>query len=157
MALHIDLAAAVTGPVAVLGLGRSGRSAAKSLGQAGITVKAWDDSAPARAAAAAAGIPIHDLREESFDGVRLLVLSPGIPHTWPVPHPVVARARAANIEIVCDVELLMRACPDARYVGVTGTNGKSTTTALIGHILGAAVPTAVGGNIGTPRSEEHTS
>ena len=150
MAQRIDLASTVIGSVAVLGLGRSGRSAARALGQAGIEVKAWDDAASARADAAATGIPIHDLRELSFDSVSLLVLSPGIPHTWPVPHPVVTRARAANVEIVCDVELLMRACPDAHYVGVTGTNGKSTTTALIGHILGAVGPTAVGGNIGTP-------
>ena len=80
-----------------------------------------------------------------------LVLSPGIPHTFPEPHPVVARARAAGVEIIGDVELLFRSQPQAVYVGVTGTNGKSTTTALIGHILAVAgADIRVGGNLGPP-------
>jgi UDP-N-acetylmuramoylalanine--D-glutamate ligase len=79
------------------------------------------------------------------------VLSPGIPHTYPTPHPIAALARNASIEIIGDIELLARSCREARYVGVTGTNGKSTTTALIGHILQEASRTvAVGGNLGTP-------
>ncbi len=150
VAEHIDLASTIAGPVAVLGLGRSGLSAAKALQRAGIEVRAWDDLSHARDRAAADGMAIRDLRTEALDDVRLLVLSPGIPHTWPAPHPIVARARAADIEIVCDVDLLFRACPSAHFVGVTGTNGKSTTTALVGHILAASRPTEVGGNIGIP-------
>ena len=150
MGQPIDLASTVEGPVAILGLGQSGRATASALRRSGIEIRTWDDDADARAAAAALGIPICDLLDHSFDGVRLLVLSPGIPHTWPAPHPAVERARAADVEIVGDIELLMRACPDARYIGVTGTNGKSTTTSLIGHILNDAGPLSVGGNIGKP-------
>jgi UDP-N-acetylmuramoylalanine--D-glutamate ligase len=80
-----------------------------------------------------------------------LVLSPGIPHTYPMPHPVVTRARDAGAEIIGDIELLARTQREAGYVGITGTNGKSTTTALIGHILAlAGRKVAVGGNLGTP-------
>ncbi len=96
-------------------------------------------------------MPIVDLATADFGAIELFVLSPGIPHTHPRPHPIVRRAKAAGCEIVCDIELLARAQPDAAYVGVTGTNGKSTTTALFGHILaGGKRPIAVGGNLGTP-------
>jgi len=79
------------------------------------------------------------------------VLSPGIPHSFPEPHPAVTRARDAGAAIIGDLELLGRAQPEARYIGITGTNGKSTTTALIGHILAAAGQRVeVGGNLGTP-------
>lgn len=138
-------------PWAVLGLGASGRSAATALLAAGRTVWAWDDSGAARATAAAAGIPLVDLATCDLGESAALVLSPGIPHTYPEPHPVAARARAAGVEIIGDVELLFRAQPDARYVGITGTNGKSTTTALIGHIFTAAgTDVRVGGNLGPP-------
>ena len=77
------------------------------------------------------------------------MLSPGIPHTHPEPHPVAAAAKAVGVPIIGDVELLLRALPDRRLVAITGTNGKSTTTALIGHILASAnVPVEVGGNLG---------
>jgi UDP-N-acetylmuramoylalanine--D-glutamate ligase len=83
--------------------------------------------------------------------MRTLVLSPGIPHTHPAPHPVVARARAAGAEIIGDIELLARTQREAAYIGITGTNGKSTTTALLGHIMSAnGRDVAVGGNLGTP-------
>ena len=78
------------------------------------------------------------------------MLSPGIPHRYPEPHPAVRRARAAGIEIIGDIELLGRAQPEARYVGITGTNGKSTTTALLGHILASAGQRVeIGGNLGS--------
>ena len=138
-------------PVALMGLGKSGMATAKALIKSGAEVWAWDDSAERRAEAERAGVPLVDLSEKEFAGVTTLVLSPGIPHTYPRPHPVAARARAAGLEIICDVELLGRSQRAAAFVGITGTNGKSTTTALIGHILGlAGRAVQVGGNLGTP-------
>jgi UDP-N-acetylmuramoylalanine--D-glutamate ligase len=138
-------------PVAVLGLGKSGRTAAEALQRSGAEVRAWDDKAETRDAAAKAGIPIVDLMAMDWSEVPTLVLSPGIPHSFPKPHPVVTRAKAANAEIVCDVELLARAQREAAYLGITGTNGKSTTTALTGHILElTGRDVGVGGNLGTP-------
>jgi UDP-N-acetylmuramoylalanine--D-glutamate ligase len=137
--------------VAVLGLARSGLAAAEALKRGGAQVMAWDDAADKRAAAEAAGIATTDLKAADLGGVRALVLSPGIPHQYPAPHPVATRARTAGIPIVGDIDLLARSCPDARYIGITGTNGKSTTTALIGHILDqAGRRIAVGGNLGVP-------
>ena len=82
--------------------------------------------------------------------MQLLAMSPGIPLHFPAPHPIAVRAREAGCPIVGDIELLYRAEPTARYIGITGTNGKSTTTSLIGHILAeAGMRIAVGGNLGT--------
>ena len=138
-------------PVAVLGLGRSGLAAARALHAAGAEVWAWDDNEDTRAAARAKDIPLVDLYTCNWREPTSLILSPGIPHTHPEPHPVAALARKHNAEIICDIELLGRAQRNAQYIGITGTNGKSTTTALIGHIFqlaGRAVE--VGGNLGTP-------
>ena len=136
--------------VAVLGLARSGRAAAQALAAGGAEVLAWDDDSSVRQAVAAE-IPLCDLAEADWSHIPVLVLSPGIPHDHPAPHPAVLGARAAGTEIVGDIELLGQAQPDARYVGITGTNGKSTTTALIGHILVAAGRgVEIGGNLGTP-------
>jgi UDP-N-acetylmuramoylalanine--D-glutamate ligase len=136
---------------AVLGLGSSGMAACRALIAAGKTVWAWDDAAAIREKADAAGIPLVDLGRADPAAADVLVLSPGIPHTWPRPHPVAERARAAGCPIVGDCELLARAVPDAIFVGITGTNGKSTTTALIGHILRVAGRScAVGANLGRP-------
>jgi UDP-N-acetylmuramoylalanine--D-glutamate ligase len=147
----IDLGVMAGSTVAVLGLGRSGRAAAAALLAGGARVLAWDDSAAARDAARAADIPLVDLATIDWRTPAALVLSPGIPHSFPAPHPVVAQARAAGCAVIGDIELLARARPDSRYVGITGTNGKSTTTALVGHILAAAGrPAQVGGNLGTP-------
>jgi UDP-N-acetylmuramoylalanine--D-glutamate ligase len=147
----IDLAALPEHSFAVLGLGRSGRVAAGALLAAGKRVAAWDDSPGARQSAAGYGIPIIDPLARGFAGIDALVLSPGIPHRHPAPHPVVAGARKAGLDPIGDVELLIRAAPAARYVGITGTNGKSTTTALIGHILArCGLAAQVGGNLGPP-------
>ncbi len=138
-------------PVAVFGLGKSGFSAARALHAAGADVWAWDDNEDKRAAARAKEIPLVDLYRCNWQEPTSLILSPGIPHTHPAPHPVVALAREHGAEIVGDIELLARAQRNAQYLGVTGTNGKSTATALIGHIFrlsGRLV--AVGGNLGTP-------
>jgi UDP-N-acetylmuramoylalanine--D-glutamate ligase len=137
--------------VAVLGLGRSGRAAARALLASGAEILAWDDQAKTRDAAAADGIPITDLTTIDWREPVSLILSPGIPHSFPKPHKVVELARAAGCEVIGDIELLVRAQRTCGYVGITGTNGKSTTTALVGHILEVAGrPVQVGGNLGTP-------
>jgi UDP-N-acetylmuramoylalanine--D-glutamate ligase len=138
-------------PVAVMGLGKSGLAAAKALAASKAEVWAWDDDPKKRAEAEAQGVKLVDLRSCDWSQLTTLVLSPGIPHTHPVPHPVAAAAKAAGVEIVGDIELLARAQREAGYIGVTGTNGKSTTTALIGHLLRmAGREVQVGGNLGMP-------
>ncbi len=133
--------------VAVLGLGRSGHTAALALHQGGAEVTAWDDGKRP----VDAPYPLVDLNTADLTGVEALVISPGIPWGYPKPNPVAARAQAEGIPLICDVELLVRANPQARFVGITGTNGKSTCTALTAHLLReAGVPMAMGGNIGVP-------
>lgn len=137
--------------VAVLGLGKSGIAAAQALMKSGAEVWAWDDNEDARQKARELDIPLVDLHSCNLDDLTTLVLSPGIPHTFPEPHPVVTRFREAGLEVVCDIELLARAMRDSAYIGVTGTNGKSTTTALLGHILQlSGRDCEVGGNLGQP-------
>jgi UDP-N-acetylmuramoylalanine--D-glutamate ligase len=137
--------------VAVLGLGRSGLSVCRALAESGARVWAWDDAYERRAVAAAAGTPIVDLALCNWSRVDRLVLSPGIPHRYPHPHRLVRRARRAGVEVVGDIELLAENQPKRRIVGITGTNGKSTTTALVGALLRAAGSgVQVGGNIGLP-------
>ena len=138
-------------PIAVLGLGISGLAAAKALAGSGAELLAWDDDEARREAAKQDGVRLADLYSCDWQKVRTLVLSPGIPHRFPAPHRVVEAALKAGCEIVSDIELLGRAQRRARTIGITGTNGKSTTTALIGHILQAAGKTIeVGGNLGPP-------
>ena len=133
----------------VLGLARSGLTTVRALMAAGVDCAAWDDNEETRKAAASAGIKIADPDQIDWKKITALVISPGIPSTLPKPHAVAAAARAAGKPIICDIELLARAEPKARFVAVTGTNGKSTTTALIGHILhSVGWPSQVGGNIG---------
>jgi len=137
--------------VAVLGLGRSGLSAARALFESGAVVWAWDDNEASRDQAQKMNIPLVDLAACGWSDCKLLVLSPGIPHTYPSPHPIAAKAMAAGVKIVCDVELLVRTQRSANYVGITGTNGKSTTTALIAHILQkSGERIEIGGNFGIP-------
>jgi UDP-N-acetylmuramoylalanine--D-glutamate ligase len=133
--------------VAVLGLARSGLMAAKALKASGAKVLAWDDDETARQAADQLGIEIIDLAQADPQGWSALVTSPGIP----LSHPVTARATAAAVPVIGDIELLWRAGTGAKFLGITGTNGKSTTTSLIGHVLTQAKhPVAVGGNLGIP-------
>ncbi|MBU8546570.1 MULTISPECIES: UDP-N-acetylmuramoyl-L-alanine--D-glutamate ligase [Roseomonadaceae] len=138
--------------IAVVGLGRAGLPAAARLAEWGAEVTCWDDGAPARAAAEAAGFALRDPSQGRFDFDALL-LSPGIPHLLPKPHPAAVAARAAGAPILCDVDYLFRAVraagSQAAFLGITGTNGKSTTTALLHHILtGAGRVSEVGGNLG---------
>ena len=136
--------------VAVLGLARSGIAAAEALAASGAEVLAWDDSAGACHAAAERGIALADLGTAEPKDWAALVMSPGIPLTHPAPHPIAAKALAAQVPVIGDIELLWQAGTGARFLGITGTNGKSTTTALIGHILAeAGKSVAVGGNLGT--------
>ena len=141
--------------VAVFGLGGSGRATAAALAAGGAVVAAWDDQHEVVEAARTAGVPIEDLRFTDWRLFAALVLTPGVPLTHPVPHWTVERARGAGVEIIGDIELFCRErrrnVPTAPFVAVTGTNGKSTTTALIAHLLkSAGRDVQLGGNIGTP-------
>jgi UDP-N-acetylmuramoylalanine--D-glutamate ligase len=137
--------------VAVLGLGKSGLSAAIALKAGGANVRAWDDGEEARRSAMSIGIAIADLNDLNWDDCAALVLSPGIPLNFPTPHPIVQLARSHDCQIIGDIDLLCRSQGDARFIGITGTNGKSTTTTLMGHILGeCGMATEAGGNLGTP-------
>jgi UDP-N-acetylmuramoylalanine--D-glutamate ligase len=140
--------------VALFGLGGSGIATAKALVAGGATVSCWDDGEEGRARAAAEGLNVVDLSKADWSGFRSFVLSPGVPLTHPEPHWTVGKARVANIEIIGDIEVFFREraaiAPAARVVAITGTNGKSTTTALIAHLLRVAGhDVQMGGNIGT--------
>ncbi len=141
--------------IAVFGLGRSGLTAARALQAGGALPVLWDDSVSSRMQAEAEGFAVEDLTAADWSDFAALVLSPGAPLTHPKPHWTVAKAGAAGIEIIGDIELFARALarlPEGerpRVVAITGTNGKSTTTALIGWVLKQAGMTVhVGGNIG---------
>ncbi len=137
--------------LAVFGLGASGRATAHALAAGGARVSAWDDNAASREAAAAENLPLADLVAADWTDFSALVLSPGVPLTHPKPHPVVVCADDAGKPVLGDIELLREACQDALMIGVTGTNGKSTTTALIHHVLNACGrPVQIGGNFGPP-------
>ncbi|MGH7121989.1 MAG: UDP-N-acetylmuramoyl-L-alanine--D-glutamate ligase, partial [Acetobacteraceae bacterium] len=137
---------------AVMGLGRNGLAAAAALIAMGASVAAWDDSPAAREAAAVRRIPLAaGLLDAPYP--QALVLSPGIPHLLPAPHPLAKRARELGIPILSGAELLFRAVraagSHARFIGITGTNGKSTTTALLAHIISAGgLQQSAGGNLG---------
>ena len=145
--------------VAVLGLGRSGLATACALTAGGADPLLWDDSPEARQKAEAEGFTLTDLtRAGALDGVAALITSPGIPHLYPTPHKIIARALEAGIPVDNDIGLFFRsfATDDweafditPRIIAVTGSNGKSTTTALIHHIMQeTGRPTQMGGNIG---------
>ena len=142
--------------VAVFGLARTGLGAVRSLTAGGAQVIAWDDNSTARDVGGLAGAEIMPWREWPWESIAALILSPGVPLTHPRPHEVVTHARAAKVEVIGDVEVFAReiradaAKPGrAPVIAITGTNGKSTTTALIGHILAhAGFDAQIGGNIG---------
>jgi UDP-N-acetylmuramoylalanine--D-glutamate ligase len=139
--------------VAVFGLGGSGLVSASALLAGGADVIAFDDDPGKVQHAGAAGIPADDLRNIDWSRVAALVLTPGVPLTHPAPHWSAALARANGVEVIGDVELFSREraarAPNAPFVAITGTNGKSTTTALLAHILGTAGrDVQMGGNIG---------
>jgi UDP-N-acetylmuramoylalanine--D-glutamate ligase len=139
--------------VAVVGLGLSGVAAARALLAGGVRVLAWDDAEATRDKAAGQGVPIADLTRTDWKGIAALVLAPGIPLTHPEPHWSVEAAQAVGVEVIGDTELFFRERAKqgagAKLVVITGTNGKSTTTALTAHLFetgGESV--ALGGNIG---------
>ena len=140
--------------VAVFGLGGSGLASCHALKAGGAEVIAGDDSVENLAKAVAEGFVTADLRGVSWSNFAALILTPGAPLTHPAPHWSVLLAREAGIEVIGDIELFCRErrrhAPDAPFVAITGTNGKSTTTALIAHLMGVAgYDTQMGGNIGT--------
>jgi UDP-N-acetylmuramoylalanine--D-glutamate ligase len=139
--------------VAVFGLGGSGLATVRSLVAGGAAVTAFDDSEASLAKARAEGLPVGDLREANFSRFDSLVLAPGVPLTHPKPHWTAEKAKAAGVEIIGDIEIFCRErraiAPAADFVAITGTNGKSTTTALIAHVLReAGRDVQMGGNIG---------
>lgn len=142
---------------AVFGLARSGLASARALQFGGASVCAWDDRSEARDAVPV-GVDVRPWREWPWEELDALILSPGVPLTHPRPHDIVLKAHESGVEVIGDLELFAREIrPNpsgeglAPVIAVTGTNGKSTTTALIGHILNACgYQAAVGGNIGTP-------
>ncbi|MCD2314996.1 UDP-N-acetylmuramoyl-L-alanine--D-glutamate ligase [Sphingomonas sp. IC-11] len=137
---------------AVLGLARSGLAAVRALAAAGAYVVAWDSDPAARERAQEIdGVIVHDIATLDLTGAAALVVSPGVPLNT---HPIAAQARAAGVPIIGDIELFAQArphLPPHKVVGITGTNGKSTTTALVAHILETAGrPVRMAGNIGLP-------
>ena len=135
--------------IAVLGLGKSGLASVKALINAGTVVWAWDDNASSREQIEPFGLAPINLAECDWNEPDMLVISPGIPSTFPTPHPAAEKARRAGKPIICDVELLYAAQPDVPTLAITGTNGKSTTTALTAHIIEqAGIKTQAGGNLG---------
>ena len=150
---------AVTGfagkKVAVFGLGGSGLASASALLAGGADVLGYDDDAQSVARANAAGIPTAALRDADWGKIAALVLAPGVPLTHPAPHWIVELAQKAAVEVIGDIELFCRErrriAPDAPFVAITGTNGKSTTAALVAHLAASAgLDAQLGGNIGTP-------
>lgn len=140
--------------VALFGLGGSGLATARALVAGGAAVAVWDDSQASRDKAVGEGLDVVDLAAADWAAFAALVLAPGVPLTHPQPHWTVGKARAAGVEVIGDIELFFREraviASDAPVVCITGTNGKSTTTALVAHVLrSAGRDVQMGGNIGT--------
>ena len=146
--------------VGILGLARSGLSAVRALRAGGARIVAWDDKKTARESMPE-GTRVSPWEDWPWEELAALVLSPGIPLTHPAPHPSVQRATDAGVEIIGDIDLFARSVRTlgdrthaAPIIAITGTNGKSTITALVGHVLRACgFDAQVGGNIGNPALE----
>ncbi|PKR54939.1 UDP-N-acetylmuramoyl-L-alanine--D-glutamate ligase [Thalassospira marina] len=137
--------------VAVLGLGKSGLASVKALVNSGAIVWAWDDNEESRHQLDDLNVTPVNLVECDWNVPEILVISPGIPSTFPTPHAAAEKARRAGKAIVCDVELLCTTVAQTPMLAITGTNGKSTTTALTAHIISqSGIKTQVGGNLGYP-------
>jgi UDP-N-acetylmuramoylalanine--D-glutamate ligase len=137
--------------VAVFGLGLSGLSTVESLIKGGADIVAWDDDVQKQEAAQALGARVINLLTIDFSSIGALVLSPGVPLHFPEPHPIAQKASQAGVPIIGDLEILYLCNHGRETIGITGTNGKSTTTALTGHILAqSGIACTVGGNIGKP-------
>lgn len=137
--------------IAIYGLSKTGFSIAKYLRQNGVYVIAWDDDKNTRDSASLQGIILKNLYEYDFGMLDYLIWSPGIPHTLPKPHPIALKAKDAGVEMISDVEVFINLYPDYQYIGVTGTNGKSTVTGLITHILTVSgINSVCGANYGIP-------
>jgi len=141
--------------VAVFGLGKSGQLSAAALARGGAEVVCFDDDEKRVADASAAGLTARNLREIDWSRIAALVLAPGVPLTHPAPHWTVELAHTAGVEVIGDIELFCRerakSAPGCPLIAITGTNGKSTTTALIAHLVASAgLDAQMGGNIGTP-------
>ena len=149
--------------VAILGLGRSGLSAARALRAGGAHAVCWDDNPAARVAADAEGFDCVDfLKPNAFEAVARVIVSPGIAHLYPAPNPIIVAAQDAGIAVDNDIGLFFQSFATSAWddfdlvpkvIAVTGSNGKSTTSALIHHVLKhAGRPAQLAGNIGQPRS-----
>ncbi|MBV9568398.1 MAG: UDP-N-acetylmuramoyl-L-alanine--D-glutamate ligase [Hyphomicrobiales bacterium] len=141
--------------LAIFGLGGSGLATARALAEGGATPVCWDDASEKVEEARRQGFAVEDLRRSQWRRFAALVLAPGVPLTHPKPHWSVELAKAARVEVIGDIELFCRErakiAPGSPFIAITGTNGKSTTTALVAHILRrAGLEVQMGGNIGTP-------
>lgn len=134
--------------VAILGLGKAGCAATAAVSKGGGQPWSWDDDQGIRVQRAKQGFDLHDLRDDSeWRHISALIVSPGIPKN----HPALSQARLRDVPVYGEVELLQKMYPEACYIGVTGTNGKSTVTALIGHVLlESGKKCQSGGNLGLP-------
>ena len=135
--------------IAILGLGRSGQAACHALVKAGAIVVGHDDGADLNNIDLPKDAAIMSPNDWPWDQLDAIIISPGIPHQFPKPHPVAKKAMDLGIPVLSDIEMLMQAKPAAKIIGITGTNGKSTVVTLIDHLMrSAGIKTALGGNIG---------
>lgn len=141
----IDLSFLSGKNIGVVGLGKTGRSVIDALKAAYANIFAWDDQEETRA-----DVEVTDFATLDFTTLDMIVWSPGIPHLGDAAHEIAKRAREMNVPLICDIELFCQSVKGGDIIAITGTNGKSTTTALLGHILEGFRPTAIGGNIGAP-------
>jgi UDP-N-acetylmuramoylalanine--D-glutamate ligase len=138
----------------VVGLGKSGLSTLAALKNAGAHVFAWDDKNLPKKELTKMDIPWISPKKAPWDNLKALVLSPGIPHLLPTPNPAAVLAQKHGVPIICDVDLFFQGYQGRSFIGVTGSNGKSTTTSLTAHLLKATgIKCAAGGNLGVPAFE----